>query len=521
MAIDTTKKVKKITVDGKSMVLVASGGEEAVIKLPEEFGQAQNIYYFKVNEDKYLISSSGGGDGLWEYTPSTETSVKMIDGVKWQYFQQTPKGILISSGNSADKGVYFYDTQNGSISRLSQLGYAYSRFVVLTNGDIIMQSSGTYTAAGATHILLYRLSDNTVSSIFNSNNVYVGALYFYEAHLFPDDTLIFACSGSNGNSSSYSYGILKYDPQTQTITRIVTSGYAFKIIKLSEYEIFINNRTTLYHYSIVTKQLTQIGADINFGNNYLSGSFKIGNNFVLIPTASSQPIRLAKGDTFEVSELYTHPSGVSASTYYLVPMSDTEVLISGSNSSYGVLLYDNTTETITQIYSTGYVDFTKVGSKAIGYNATEKAILSFDIDTKTIETIYSGQYSVKIVIGNNILFSSTSSSVLGVLLYNGQTHTISKAYAAAYGWGDSSYKYIINGNCILAAMNSQGILLFDAETMTIEKKYSYYRLWSSFKEDGKGNVYISGTNTSYNDVNSTLFYNHNDKTINLVEYKIS
>lgn len=516
MAIDTTKKVKKITVDGKSMVLVADEDKEIVIKLPEEAWGASNVSYFKINNDKYLFNAvRTTAFGIYEYTVSTETSVRLYnEGSEWNVFKEVPNGILIMSNSATTSGILFYDYSAKTVTKIYSGGNGYNSFVMLNDAEMLIQG------ANAMNKPIYNLVDNSITSPTGLPSV-----RYYTVKKYDNGAIMAYAHSSSASTNS---GICKYNAADHSFTRVYTQGYSFTTYEYENEILYYNPRSSygLLHYDINTKQMTVVSEGVDLAIDSNSKITKIGNNFIIPPRKVNQPIRLLDGETLTLSNVYDafNSGATTASTVYVSVINEDVLLISTNNSGYGVVSYDNSSRAASQVYdSDNSFQFKHIiGDKAIGvaYSTSIRKVLSYDIPSNTISLIYTadGNFgSTSIQANDNIIFPSASSSnFVGLLVYRGSNEAMVKPFTSGLQW---SYVSQIENVCLIASgatsTSTQGILVFDLDTFTVSRPYTQGLYWT-FNLEPDGNFVGTTTQSSYS--RYRLFYDKENKTITLKEW---
>ena len=512
MAIDTTKKVKKITVDGKSMVLVASEGGDVIIKLPEEFWNTSSVIYtFKVSEDIYLLATNDSKvAGIWEYDVKTETSVKVYgSGYSYSSFKEVPNGVLIGAGN-VTYGLYFYDKVARTVTRIGGTGYGYNVFIMATDNEMLIKGSN------ASDILIYNTIDN---SIISAGGGFVSAKYY---HLVKyDNGAIMLESVSNSR-----HGIMRYNASEHSFTSVYDSGYSFRVYAYENEILYYNDKSPyqFLFYNVNTEEIAVLSENVDLALDAYSNITKIGQNFLIPPRRTNQPVRLLNGDTLTLSDIYAAlgSSSTTLMTPYVKIVNDDVVLLTSERDGFGVVSYNNITKTATQIYSLGkrVNRWYFVGDKMIGHATYEYYdVLSYNITENTITSLYTatGNLSFSKQIGNVILFSSEyqrTPRIIGMLMYDGSTETVTQPYSAGNDW---QYFYEIGSDCLIAAQYTSGILLFNSETKSVTNVYDVGRGWV-FKSDAYGNFIGTTTNQTGSGDKRILFYDPETKTITLKEW---
>lgn len=190
-------------------------------------------------------------------------------------------------------------------------------------------------------------------------------------------------------------------------------------------------------------------------------------------------------------------------------LSNGDYLIGGEAFSYGVLLYDSTQHTITQISTEGgYLkNFIVLPNDdclicSSSQSSSNLGIWLFNSKTKTISKVYASGYNWNYYCelqNGDFLITSTASQSVGVLLYNNEEKTITQIYASGYYWiyfmPLSTGGALITGN---SSSVSSGVLFYSASTSSISKIYNSGYGWKDYIELDNGNCLVGGTSYSGN-----------------------
>lgn len=494
---------------------VVGQSEEVVIKLPEEFWEATDVLFtFKVSAEIYLFSSNDyNASGLWEYNVKTETSTKVYDGgYSYKYFKEVPNGVLISAWNSA-YGLYFYDKVARTVTKIGGTGFGYDVFIMATDNEMLIKSSN------ASDILIYNIIDNSIISASGVGGM--NSAKYYNLVKYDNGAIM---AESNANSKQ---GIMRYNASEHSFTSVYDSGYSFQVYAY-ENEILYYNKTSPYQflfYNVNTEEIAVLSENVDLALDWASNITKIGQNFLIPPRRPNQPVRLLNGETLTLSDIYNAFDATSTTVIasYVLKVNENTILLSSGFSGSGVLCYDNTTKTVTQIYDVGQGwNFSHiVGNKAFGYSNSSSFtdILSYDIDSNTITSIYSAGANVNVSkqIGSTILFFEmykTSGIKYGVLMYDSSTEMITNPTKRT---GFGNFVYEIDGDALISGSTANGLLLFDSDAMTVKTAFPNGRAWV-FETDNNGNFVGTTTNQTASGNKKILFYDSQTKTIALKEY---
>ena len=390
-------KIEEIKQILEDKVLIAAGKPKVVeIELPQEFYNSHSLNYYSVNKDTVLIST-GKSIGLWVYHVKAKTiERKWSDGSSWQNFYQITDDLvlitssmspnstlvydvktdtvsitrinfagtiyiqkvsadkfLISSGGSAQKGIYSFDVSSKSSKRVYDSGYYFTYFTEVGSSWIV-------TSSNSAGILRYDTLNDTIEKIYETG-------YWFLFTSINDECFISA------TNSSYP-GILKYNDNDKTIKLIYDIGYNWRYIAKAGDKIFASSSSSSYAgvYLIENDEVIKI---YETGYNYkyfhaINDRVVISNNSktALIydskdgsVSSLSAPISDMKygialkdrllllsdstGYTplavyyYETNEIKQHPTLMQFAYYDTLKQDGDNCYISSSKSGYGMIAY--------------------------------------------------------------------------------------------------------------------------------------------------------------------------------------
>ena len=280
-------------------LIIESEGIE--IELPSAFAICTDVYYFKFNDDTYLISGTSNNIGVWEYKISTRTFLQLYSaGSNWQSFQVIGNKCLIG-GPSGATGILVYNSVAHTVIQSYSSGYKWEYLQVV--GDKCLISSSMSALTG---ILLYNSNDDTITKVYTSgyNWRYFGVV--------GNKCLI-------SNSSSTYSGIYLYNSIDDTITQIYSLGGVWQYFSIVEDKCLISSSRT--REDISSGILVYNSVDDTISKKYTGGAgwqccHKVGDKYLLSSRVKNTSV--------------------------------------GTYNTLGVLLYNPTDDTFARKYSGGY-----------------------------------------------------------------------------------------------------------------------------------------------------------------------
>lgn len=470
--------IEKISVRndvGESFIInIPKNNEEAVeLVLPQQFANSSQIYTF-ITDDYVFVSSNAINVGLWKYDIKSETLEQVFNtGDSWLFAQQqTIDGDWLVTGsntlNHGGSGLLLIRGNDFSVTNLLEgvidpyfITRNWEIFHPLASGDILVASR----LNGGYGLLLYKHTTKNVVALstagtgrltfhdLDDNHVLVSG---YGIELFDNttDTLSTAYPATSGDSSptsnfvdagdgyvligrdNNSYGILLYDPNSKTCTKIWTSGQYW--LNWSSY-IKLDN------------------GDILIGSTSTASS----SSGFLIYYSSSKTIQKIYANSNNWRKFYKLSNG--------------NCLCSSETANSGLVLFDSSTNSATQIYSSdyGFYKFTEVrgGDVIISRTMYNSGLYLYENDTNSVRKIYSDNstWANRILLeSGNCLISGTSSTTTtagyGLILYNVDTKTASKI--VNNGDGPWSVAKIADSTYLLSSGKNMGLYIYDDSTLT-------------------------------------------------------
>lgn len=192
-----------------------------------------NFCYFHKVESGCLISGMSINSGLLYYDSTLNSITKIAEYEKWLNFYDVDDGVLITAGTY---GVLFFDNALKTVSKM----YGSGGFDIYKRvGDtVLLLSSDTVSSRS---ILAYKVLEHSITNIYNSN----GGLF----------NIFLEIEGGLLMSASIGDGILYYDSETNSISKVISDGtnYTFTI---TENEVLCENEDYIYSFDPTTKKFT-------------------------------------------------------------------------------------------------------------------------------------------------------------------------------------------------------------------------------------------------------------------------
>lgn len=441
----------------KIMAIQVGGGGETrkiIIELPSGVG-SKKFTYFQVNEDIILFSSESSK--LWRYRIS-DNSYKQLNqdnSTFFKAFQIVGNKCLIGTGSTFDIGLYLYNPETDTVEKIYSKGNGWCYFQII--GDKCFIGSDT-SGGGTGGVLVYSIQTESIIAS------YVGGRdwkYFYPT---GNDCLILG--GYPGvlfyNSTNNLIEQLSTDSAWDTAYE-VDGGYLIYATNLNAYGILL--------FDSNSKTITRV---FDTGYKYIMKTVS-GNKVIITSTYSSyKGIFLYDGSSKTIVQIYD----VGYDWRYIQVMGDKCLIGGEASADLGILLYNSTTNTIQQIYTKGYRwgIFQIIENGCLitptSYGGSDgKGILLYDNITEIITQIYTKNYGWMFIglQNSDCLISNNSSSYEGIYLYNNSTKTITQIFWYGYYYDTYNNGYISASD----KSRSQYIPYYDETSKTITK-ISYY-----------------------------------------------
>ena len=224
-------------------------------------------------------------------------------------------------------------------------------------------------------------------------------------------------------------------------------------------------------YNADTNTITKI-----YDEGYYWRYFKVVGDRCLITGSGSGILVYNAGDN-SCKKIYDNGSNA----VYFVEIDD-KCLIGASSGSIGILRYSTIDDSCVSVYTGGYgwcSDYVVVGSKVlIGSSAYNMGLLSYDSQTDVVEKTkitagYNWKYNKQIT-STKWLISGTGNSNQGIVLFNSETGSLTKL--TNLGKGYDVYVSDVNNNYIISSSsktkNSYTLYYTEAtDSITVKKYY--------------------------------------------------
>ena len=541
--------------DGFSKVVIDIGGdgEREEILLPADFYGA-TVYYFKINEEEVLLSSSASTNGLHLYNLRTQTSEKVKDTGCWNQFKQMGNEVFFSGTTTSYKGLYVYNVDTKEVTTVDTTDMAYMSKEWTSVGDNL------YIIIGYYYLFCYDNNTKTiVSSYYNyrNNSVYnndivgfvpIGNNYIGETKYNASNTAF--CF----NTTKKEFIRLTTSPVIAQSSSSAASSYVeLTITKLSDdlYMLWGYNASTfLYDDSnntcvqLVSTKLSSATSHVMFDN-------------CLIFFYNSV-VKLLDYATKTVTDLITD----FGNNVYLGKCGGSKAIMTSNNSSYqGIRIFDSKDYTYRQLSTTGYqynvIIPTNKGCLFCGQNSSFKGLFYLDEETEDIsEKLANVQSSyIGVILRNDygVFFGYGQNTFQGIYLFEESTLEVVQKYNKSYGFGYSTSSYplvetpkgvlaIGRSNIVLVPYNSSevvellettstswwlnsfidgdkyyfnsgasnfGVCVVDLSTMSGEWLYKTGYYMSICKKTSTGIFFTCDTITASTDTQGVLYYDYN------------
>ena len=386
-------------------------------------------------DGKYLLASRINAGGIFAYDVATKTITSVYDAADYYYTLMLSNGDVILSKSNYTSGIWLYDHLTGEITLIYEDGYYWSKFIELPDGTVLLspnQTSSTWNTSGSSTtygVLKYDKTTKTMTQIYSS---YVNWL---DKVVMLDNG---GCLMMGGSTSSLNMpnGVLYYNPTTQKISRIVSGCTAYLTKVLSSGQVVINALKSSGPCLAVfdpatasTKQITTYSS--SYGWCDIS---EFSDGTVLISM-----------DYWQQAYIWSQSSKTYTSVYYdtntnlKLEIGDGTAII-GTNDVY--MLYDIAEKKATRILqdcTMKYITFNYIGNGKLLLSSTSSysGLIIYDINEKTFEYITEvgrGYEYCKVINNNKVLIASSHNSTQGLFCYDMETGEFTQLLNRGYGW---------------------------------------------------------------------------------------
>lgn len=458
--------------DGLSKVIVSVGDKSIILKnIPEVFQQKIGAYYFALNDDELLYSTSvsnSSGTGLWHYRVSTSTwtllfTKDLYSDYQFSVFYQIDENRLIVANENSLTLIYEHTTN--TVRELYNSGlYGITQI----NDDKLLLA----TRNGK--VLVYYIAEDRY--IENAGGISSTAMQL------NDTKWVMLQWGSNTS------GIFIYNSENDTVTQVASSVGVNKsnITKLTENKFRIarwiyniNDDTGIQVFPDSTATVTKV-SDVKWlcatTNTY---------------TASAQGLFVYNVQDDSCVQINSTLKGMT--NHYRV--SETKCLVTGRFTyaeTKGVFLYNSTDDSVVQIYT--------------------------ETSSSCIRNVFTQVTEDKCIIAAN----GVSSSASGLLLYNVSDdscvkfYTYGNNYANWYQLNETEWLCYGSYNPTTSSVTMRYIYLYNSETDTITSTIGNVsdKIDVRIVKDGD-DIYMIGTKNEFK-----LKFDESTKKFNLIEYKL-
>lgn len=400
MGLDITKNIVKITYGGETVNLVGASEPSLTVSLPIELQNASAFYTFQVSDDRILCSIEVNGSwGIWLYVISADEWIQLYSvSRKWQYFQLLPDGncLITTSATSGlpNPGVLLYNAAENTITQVYDATSAWQYFQVLPNGNCLIGGGNTDNAG----ILLYDAQTLTVTQKYAYGKSW---RYFKVTH----NNKCFI------GSSEYNTGELGTNYYTRYLIYDIT-GDTFKANQAG------SNKVAIKYFH-----------ELSNGDYLISGQAHYNND-------TECGIYLCQSPFSGVIKKYSNHD----LWMYFIELPNGDCLLGSNHSDSGIVIYQQSTKTITQLHDEG-----------MGWCAYHQVLPNGDC---------------LIASGDSLMSDSA-----GIMLYDSSNNTITRIFDRGLKW--KNFKELPNGKWLITSEDTTlPALIYDQFTHEIIA-YSY------------------------------------------------
>ena len=380
-------------------------------ELPASF-LGKQLYVKKLASNNLLVSSYSAEGILFCNVDTNETRFFELTFARGQYFCEMSNGnCYISSLDSTYSGLILYNAKDCTINKIYDLGYSYSVFAELANGEAMISSTSS------NRLLLCKDDGAVVDYEYKFSKI---------CPLPDNNCLVYQSSGGYG----------KFDTQTGTLT-LIESEYTIPSTYIDvgngNYLFYSISNTPscagLYCYVFESNgfiQLYSSGYYFNYVNKLPNGKYI----FSSYTTSYFSGCLLFDPELIKVTELIT--TGVRYT------------FVSQSSDYYLILAPRN-------------------------YQAY---LLGIEDDSFNPLYTFAGEPKYNVLKNGSVLFhslsSNSSSNAGGIWFFNVKDNTITNPYSS--GWDFTIIEEMDNGNCLMAGttatnISTKGLYLFDCKNL--------------------------------------------------------
>lgn len=345
------------------------------------------------------------------------------------YYLFVDGGLLVSSSSSTTQnflnGVYFIDTETFTCTKIFSAGYGWL---------------GYYRQPGMNEWFQY---------------------YSRNVQKVPGGYLI---SSTGGSSSAENRGLLFYDEENKTITRLTDTGYGYLTEEYQHYRYIRSSygyshviddmgivvgstggNLEIWYYNFEDKSLSKIASGASFYNWINKDNTIMGMN-------PSYGVIVFDKDT----KAWYRP--VTSGTYYLALILDNGILLSGKTASVGLKYYNISTGNLTTLntsYGMWYYMEAVDGGAIVTSEADGSGIWFFDESNITLTQLYSGSGTWRTSkSGNSVLLGHIQSDRISPKIYKNKVLSDVSVPSSQLGMNSIAP---VDGGWIVSSTYSTGI----------------------------------------------------------------
>ncbi len=471
----------------------------------------QNITNFTVKEvtENFSLIFSEDTREMFAFNFGEETLTKVYENIDvLNVLSNTEDEILMSSTSEINPGIFVFSYETGTLSKIHETGYNWSKAYTYSNGNCFLRSADTSDA----NIYFVDLENNEVTALAGVNKL---SIKFQE--IANNDCLISSTSASNQGIWFFDYSdktlekVYDYGYQW-SFTPATENGFAYVLSKrqaydLTDYEkgIFKFDPTTGEMSQIVTTGCNWTHTILPDGNILfysISTNYSSGGMYLQTASELKQIFESGDWDKYQVTEdkIYFYSKTTATCT--------------------GLYRYDSETETMIQVYDQGYSFnywYELSDGNYIVSTYYVDSVLYFDVNNETLTQISTdldrNLELFELSSGDCLISCYQSSSVKGLYLFSKANKTLTQVFDEGYRF--DSFAQLKNGDVLINSNYLAGVLLFDHTTNTVTRIHSTDYDWSNCVEMENGDLVIISASSRSSGSYGILFYDYSEKSANI------
>ncbi len=289
-------------------------------------------------DGKFLISAtSSNGKGILAFDPENEKAIKIYDeGYGW-VANQLENGLIIMT-STGTSGILKYNTITNIFEKIPNFEKKIRRATQAYDGTIILESA---EYSGIRFFFLNE--DGTVTD----STLSLGDSDWNEKVFLPNGNIIFTSTNNENRGGTSPYGLVLYDAQNKTISKIYDQGINWIPIEINDTKvIFTSVSTSSSSKGLLLYDISNNAVSLIYGNGrkWLY-NVKLDNGDMILSSEYTEGIIYYNSNDNSVSPIYE--TGKFWDTFI---KDETGVAISSSkNPEQGKLRYDFATGQVTKV----------------------------------------------------------------------------------------------------------------------------------------------------------------------------